>query len=82
VNKKKWQEEIEARDKDIRQKMDEQFGIHNFINKEKEHANRWANQHQTDWLKDQDPNAKGKLAIAIEELKEYISNLRKRGIDI
>ena len=36
MNKKKWQEEIEARDKDIRQKMEEQFGIHNFINKEKE----------------------------------------------
>jgi hypothetical protein len=46
MNKKKWQEEIESRDKDIRQKMDEQFGIHNFINKEKEHANRWANQHR------------------------------------
>ena len=46
MNKKKWQEEIEARDKDIRQKMDEQFGIHNFVNKEKEHANRGANQHR------------------------------------
>ena len=46
MDKKKWQEEIEARDKDIRQKMDEQFGIDNFINKEKEHANRWANQHR------------------------------------
>jgi len=24
----------------------EEFHIHNFMNKEKEHANRWANQHR------------------------------------
>ena len=46
------------------------------------HLRNEVDKYQTDWLKDQDPNAKGKLAIAIEELKDYINNLRKRGIDI
>tara|TARA_R100000388_G_scaffold92576_1_gene75779 strand:+ start:786 stop:1016 length:231 start_codon:yes stop_codon:yes gene_type:complete len=44
--KKRWQEEIQARDKDIRKKMEEEFGIHKFYDKKKEHANRWANQHR------------------------------------
>ena len=46
------------------------------------HLRNEVDKYQTDWLRDQDPNAKSKLAIAIEELKEYINNLRKRGIDI
>ena len=46
------------------------------------HLRNEVDKYQRNWLQDQDPNAKGKLAIAIEELKEYISNLRKRGIDI
>jgi hypothetical protein len=46
------------------------------------HLRNEVDKYQTDWLKDQDPNAKGKLAIAVEELKDYINNLRKRGIDI
>ena len=46
------------------------------------HLRSEVDKHQTDWFKDQDPNAKGKLAIAVEELKDYINNLRKRGIDI
>ena len=46
------------------------------------HLRNEVDKYQTDWFKDQDPNAKGKLAIAIEELKEYIRNLRKKGIDI
>ena len=44
--KKRWQEEIQIRDKDIRKKMEEEFGIHKFYDKKKEHANRWANQHR------------------------------------
>ena len=26
--------------------LEEEFAINNFLNKEKEHANRWANQHR------------------------------------
>ena len=47
-----------------------------------QHLRNEVDKYQRDWLEDQDPNAKGKLAIAIEELKDYINNLRKRGIDI
>ena len=47
-----------------------------------QHLRSEVDKYQRDWLKDQDPNAKGKLAIATEELKDYVSNLRKRGIDI
>ena len=36
------------------------------------HLRNEVDKYQTDWFKDQDPNAKGKLAIAIEELKEYM----------
>ncbi len=46
------------------------------------HLRNEVDKYQKDWLEDQDPNAKGKLAIAVEELKDYINNLRKRGIDI
>jgi hypothetical protein len=47
-----------------------------------QHLRSEVDKYQRDWLEDQDPNAKGKLAIATEELKDYVSNLRKRGIDI
>ena len=46
------------------------------------HLRSEVDKYQTDWLKDKDPNAESKLAIATEELKEYTNNLRKKGIDI
>ena len=46
------------------------------------HLRSEVDKYQRDWLKDKIQTQRVKLAIAIEELKEYISNLRKRGIDI
>jgi hypothetical protein len=31
---------------DKKKTLEEEFAINNFLNKEKEHANRWANQHR------------------------------------